>query len=340
MLREIFFTRRFSAEARTIGLTAMTVDAAGNVFVTGVTTSSDFPVSKGAYGLSGSMFVFRLNADGSLGYSTYFSGTIPVAIATDGSGSAWVAGDTEGGGLPTTPMALSTTFCCTQIVGGIGPTPYWAQSTLTRFNATGSSLVFSTYVPGSSIDSIFGSESPVAALAIAPDGSAYVGGPAGIFRVDAGGDSLIASVSLAPSSATGTQMLSPTAMALGPDGSVYMAGTPNVNFQATAGAFQMTSIASTSLGIMRLDAKLTSVLDSSYFNGSFEDIRVMAMTTDAAGNVYFGGSTPPEWLPTRTPFAGGFASIHRISGGVFGRSFFAAVFELLRGYDGLCWFRV
>jgi uncharacterized protein (TIGR03437 family) len=287
---------------------AMTVDAAGNVFVTGNTSSTDFPVSTGAYASSGNVFVFRLNADGSLGYSTQFSGTTPVAIATDGSGSAWVAGSTEGNGLPTTPQALSATFCCSQIVGGIGPTPYTVQSTLTKFNATGSNLVFSTYVTGSSLTSIFGIDSPVAALAIAPDGSAYVGGPAGIFRVDAGGDSLIASVALAPSSATATKMLSPTAMALGPDGSVYAAGAPNVNYQATPGAFQTASIAPQSLGIMRLDAKLLNVLDSTYFNGGFNNIQVKTMMTDAAGNLYFGGSTPGDGLPTRTPFAGGFAS--------------------------------
>ncbi len=70
----------------------------------------------------------------------------------------------------------------------------------------------------------------------------------------------------------------------------------------------MTStIASQSLGIVRMDAKLAGVLDSTYFNGSFENIQLKTMTTDAAGNLYFGGSTPSAWLPTRTPFAGGFA---------------------------------
>ena len=95
--------------------TAMAVDAAGNVFVTGTTYSPDFPVSQGAYASSGNVFVFKLNPDGSLGYSTYFSGTIPEAIATDGSGSAWLAGNTNGlpqGAFPVTPGVLSTTCCC------------------------------------------------------------------------------------------------------------------------------------------------------------------------------------------------------------------------------------
>ncbi len=131
---------------------AMTVDAAGNVFVTGTTNSQDFPVSKGAYASSGNVFVFRLNADGSIGYSTHFTGTSQVAIGTDGSVVTGVAcGDvSQLGGFPTTPQALATTFCCKQPPFSLpGPESTTNEATLTRFDAAGSSLVFSTYVPGS-----------------------------------------------------------------------------------------------------------------------------------------------------------------------------------------------
>lgn len=159
--------------------TAMAVDAAGNVFVTGTTYSPDFPVSQGAYASSGNVFVFKLNPDGSLGYSTYFSGTIPEAIATDGSGSAWLAGSTDGlpqGAFPVTPGALSTTCSCGIFATGIGPGTVMAETTLTRFDAAGSSLIFSTYVPGSSVESDFELDDAANALALAPDGTAYVGG--------------------------------------------------------------------------------------------------------------------------------------------------------------------
>jgi hypothetical protein len=113
---------------------AMTVDAAGNVFVTGTTSSADFPVSPGAYAFSGGVFLSRLNPDGSLGFSTYFSGTLPVAVATDGSGSAWLLGNSSGG-LPATPGAFATTFCCVGLGGGIGigPPIIRQEATLTRF---------------------------------------------------------------------------------------------------------------------------------------------------------------------------------------------------------------
>jgi uncharacterized protein (TIGR03437 family) len=115
-------------------------------------------------------------------------------------------------------------------------------------------------------------------------------------------------VSLVSTNALTAQMVVPAAMALGPDGSVYISGEPGANFLPTAGAFQTTTIAAQSLAIVRLDAKLAGVLDSTYFNGIFYNIQVKTMTTDAAGNVYIGGSTPSLGLPTRTPFAGGFAS--------------------------------
>ena len=62
--------------------TAMTVDPYGGVYVTGTTTSIDFPTTPGAYSSSvppasgGAPFItflFKLNPDGSVGYATYFS---------------------------------------------------------------------------------------------------------------------------------------------------------------------------------------------------------------------------------------------------------------------------
>ena len=277
---------------------AMAVDAAGNVFVTGRTDSADFPVSKGAYASSGSVFVFKLNPDGSLGYSTYFSGTFPAAIATDGIGSAWLAGNTGGtpsGQLPVTPGALSTTCGCLGIAGPAPIAPiYLAEATLTRFDAAGSSLIFSTYIPGSTPPAT--GMSPASALAVASDGTAYVGGVFAISRIDPTGTSLLSSLQAA---------VNALAMTIAPDGSLYIAGnpgTPGVDFQPSAGAF---AISGGQVAIEHVDAGLKSVLAATYFGNQ---ILVSRIAVDTKGNVYLGGSTGPSGLPTRTPFAGGFAT--------------------------------
>jgi len=90
---------------------AMAVDPAGNVYVTGSTTSLDFPVTKGAYASRGTIFLFKLNPDGSLGYSTYFAGGTPLAVAVDAAGSAYIAGSSQGN-LPVTPGAYQTACNC------------------------------------------------------------------------------------------------------------------------------------------------------------------------------------------------------------------------------------
>lgn len=276
---------------------AMAVDAAGNVFVAGSTGSADFPVSSGAYATSGSSFVVRLKPDGSLGYSTYFAGTAPVAVATDGNGSAWLLGTNSFGGLPVTPGALSTIFCCAPPGGiNIGPPIIPEEATLTRFSPSGSTLAFSTYIPGSGISDALGFPNQ-GALAVAADGTAYVGGFAGIFRIDSTGSTLLSSMTPATVSAQ--------AMALGPDGSLYVAGTPQ-NFHPTAGAFQAALPAANSqAAILRIDPALKNVLAATYFGAGAQ---VKTMTTGGAGNLYIGGSTAPAGLPTRTPFAAAFAS--------------------------------
>ena len=76
--------------------TAIAVDSAGNAYIAGTTSSTDFPVSAGAYQATPSEgFVAKLNADGSalLG-STYVRGAEPAGIAVDAAGNVFVTGTT------------------------------------------------------------------------------------------------------------------------------------------------------------------------------------------------------------------------------------------------------
>jgi hypothetical protein len=125
---------------------AIALDASGNTYLTGITTSSDFPITVGAYQAtlvaSGDAFVTKLNSVGTgLLYSTYLGGNGSEdgwGIAVDDSGNAYVAGFTTSSDFPTTPDAFQTTF------GGV------TDVFVTQLNATGTGLIYSTYLGGSS----------------------------------------------------------------------------------------------------------------------------------------------------------------------------------------------
>ncbi len=298
----VVYSTYFGGSADDIA-TAMTVDGAGNVYVTGTTTSVDFPVTKGTYSNSGGSFLFRLNPDGSVGYSTYFapSGNAPNSLAVDSSGSAYIAG-VSFGHLPVTPGAYQTTCNCASIPAFVR-TLFPDAGVLTRFDPTGSTLIFSTYV-GPSI-SLY---SAIDAIALAADGSVYVGGPNGIHHINATGTTQLSS---------SKPIVNAAAIALGPDGSLYLAGPPGINpFQTTAGTFQPTiggpvplpnqGILYSGAAVIRMDAQLATVLASTYFVGLYGN-QIKALTVDPSGKVYLAGSTAPRGLPTVTPLQGGFA---------------------------------
>jgi Beta-propeller repeat len=119
---------------------------AGNVYLTGLTTSTDFPITSNAPQPAlqdgGGSFITKLNTNASgaasLVYSTHLRGTRAVAIAVDSGGEAVVAGSTEGAtGFVTTP-------------GVIQPAPSDEfDSTVTALNASGSTFLMSTFLGGS-----------------------------------------------------------------------------------------------------------------------------------------------------------------------------------------------
>jgi hypothetical protein len=89
----------------------------GRAYVTGFTTSADYPTTPGAFDTSygnGDAFVTKLNTSGSkLAYSTFLRGNGVDAgrgIAVDGSGKAYVTGSTESADYPTTPGSFDTSF--------------------------------------------------------------------------------------------------------------------------------------------------------------------------------------------------------------------------------------
>jgi len=144
---------------------AIAVDSTGDAFVTGSTTSSNFPVTSGAFQstLKGGAdaFVAKIGAPGgALIYSTYLGGSgndEGNGIAVDKSGAVYITGDTASTDFPLLGAYQST-------YGG-GAT----DAFVTRLAGSGQTLLYSTYLGGSGAD--IGS-----AIAIDSTGNAYITG--------------------------------------------------------------------------------------------------------------------------------------------------------------------
>src|SRR5215469_3570838 len=151
------------------GCPGIAVDAGGNIYVAGATTSIDFPPagtplqahSTGVPDVFIAKFSPNPSSIYSLVYSTYLGGTgsdISAGIAVDSSLNIYVAGNTSSTNFPVTPNGNQTT----PPVGG-------SHGFVSVLNASGSALIYSTYVEGNGTDTITG-------LAIDTRANAYVTG--------------------------------------------------------------------------------------------------------------------------------------------------------------------
>jgi hypothetical protein len=141
------------------------VDSSGNAYVTGCTNSTNFPTASPLQANSGGgrdAFVAKLNAVGSaLVYSTYLGGSGDDrgnGIAADSSGNAYVTGGITSANFPTAGPLQATNG------GGVG----W-DAFVSKLNAAGSALVYSTYLGGDGEDSGDG-------IAVDSSGNAHVTG--------------------------------------------------------------------------------------------------------------------------------------------------------------------
>lgn len=162
----LFLTFSFSCTNATAGLIYSTyvggsdaddgcdiaVDAAGNVYITGDTWSIDFPTTIGAFdttydGSSADVFVSKINEYGNnLIYSTYLGGSNSESsrcIAVDTAGNVYISGWTFSSDFPTTDAAFDTSF------NGV------FDIFVSKLNADGNSLLYSTYLGGSDEDDAF-----------------------------------------------------------------------------------------------------------------------------------------------------------------------------------------
>ena len=297
------------------------VDGAGNSYVTGATNSADFPKTTGAFDQTHNgdfdAFVTKLNATGSgIAYSTFLGGVgvdFGSGIAIDAAGSAYVTGVTDSTGFPTTPGAIDTTHN-----GDF-------DAFVTKLNATGSNLSYSTFLGGSAYDQ--GN-----AIAVDGTGSAYVTGitssasggsggfptTAGAFDTTHNGDfdafvtKLNPAGSVAPSYSTflgGTSGEDAQGITVDGTGSAYVAGTTtSADFPTTPGAFAPTGDGLASDGyVTKLNTTGSAPLAYSTFLGGGGTDSAVGITVDGTGLAYVVGYTVANDFPTT---AGAFDETH------------------------------
>jgi len=246
---------------QTPGCPAIAVDSAGSVYVAGSTTSTNFPVTTGAYqgapaaGFKANVFVTKFNTTGSaLVYSTYLGGNgldYTAGIAVDSAGDAYVAGTTTSSNFPTN--GVNAPFQGTPVSAG-------KHVFVSVLGGSGSSLFYSTYLSGNGTDIASG-------------------------------------------------------VALDPSANIYVTGTTTSNesetgFPSTLGAFQVTSAATNQIFLTKLDAATPgtgSVVYSTYFGGSSPsngNVVGGGVAVDTNSNAYITGATNFTNMPVLNAYQG------------------------------------
>ncbi len=157
---------------------SIAVDAGGNAYIAGLTNSTDFPVTAGAYstklGGSNDGFVTKLNPNGSAEmYSTYVDGvssldyTALTGIAVDSSSVAYVTGHTQSNDFPVTADA----FDSQQATIAMSAAP---KNVLFTLSAQGDRLTYSTFLNGADYLALDPLGNVVAGGSVVPNGYPYI----------------------------------------------------------------------------------------------------------------------------------------------------------------------
>ena len=286
--------------------TAIAVDADGNAYVTGFTTSTDFPTLS-AYDRSlgkrndVDVFVAKLNPAGTgLMYATYLGGSTgidrAIGIAVDASGSAFVTGMTSGSDFPVSADAYQKGTA----LGG---------AFVTKLAPAGNAIVYSTYLLGAT----------VASIAVDGSGNALVAGNASssfttsadalqrtippglaetgfVLKLDPAGTAPLYATFL-----PGNGINQANAIAVDLHGNAYVAGWTTAADFPTIEALQPALKGQKDGFVAKLDPTGTRLVYATFLGGSLDDA-INAIAVDATGNAYVAGETYSSDFPSLNAF--------------------------------------
>ncbi len=294
------------------------LDSAGNVYITGQTYSTNFPITPGVFQQTcahpncgyGDAFVTKLNSTGSaLLYSSYLGGSGADwggNIVIDKAGNAYVTGATSSTDFPTTPGAFQT------VCGDVGCIV--GDAFVAKINPTASALVYSTYLGGSGIDYGRG-------IAVDKAGNAHVIGgtlspnfpvTAGVLQPLCGdpgcalGDAFVAKLNPTGSALVYSTYLGGdgfdigTSIAIDAAGHAYVVGWTGSDNFPTRNPVQPYYAGGGDTFVTKINPAATALIYSTYLGGSGED-NGNSVALDSKGNVYIGGGTSSPDFPTMNP---------------------------------------
>jgi hypothetical protein len=315
----------------------VTSDAAGNVYITGGTGSTNFPTTAGAYQRTNKgwfdIFVVKFNPAGQVVWSTLLGGPgydRAYGIEVDNAGYVYLSGR-SGPGFPTTPGVLQTTY-----QGYYTGSAYGDQNAfIAKLKPDGSGLVWATYFGTAAMNRDFDINRTTGEIWV---GSTYepAGGQApipsawfanGFRKTPVGGDDNV----VAKIKSDGTQVLWATyiggtgnesgknSLRVDPSGNVHLFTNTSSTDMPVVNAYQPALKGQSDFYLAKIRADGAALLFSTYFGGSDVDwCETHHLALDGSGNVFISGITQSTDLPTT---AGAF---QRTFGGINGKTNFHA----------------
>ena len=291
---------------------AIAVDSGGHAYLTGSTSSADFPTAnafQNHLGGESDAFVTKLSPAGdSLVYSTYLGGSftdLGLGIALDSSGSAYITGSTFSVNFPT-----QNAF---QPANGGGYDAF-----VTKLSPTGGALVYSTYLGGSADENNpFLTDVISAGIAVDRAGNAYVAGytPSQDFPVRHAlqpANHGFVNAFIAKLNPAGSDLVYATYLGGGGDDLAHAvaldeAGNAYVTGSATSIDFPVVNAFQAGLGggldafVAKLSAGGAQLLYSTYLGGAGNDVG-QGIAVDGAGNAFVTGTTGSADFPAAAAF--------------------------------------